>query len=79
MNSTPTDAQKVAVYEALFHRINLSLVCCNDQIVRECVEGIDAWSYAHRAGNGEGGDEATEARVNAAFWRLAQLTQGGTD
>ncbi len=70
---TPTPAQKIEVYEALFHQLNLALVCCNDAKVREIVQSIDAWSYAHRAGNGEGGEEATDRRVDAAFGRLAAL------
>ena len=45
-----TDKEKIEIYEAFLHAINMAVVCCNNERIRELVENADSWSYAHRCG-----------------------------
>lgn len=46
-------AERLKVYEAFFHKINMALLTHNQEKIQNALELIDAWSYAHRFGNGE--------------------------
>jgi len=58
--------QKVALYERVFHRISMLNTAMNADGMREMIRRIDAWSYAHRCGNGELSDEEQSALVEDA-------------
>lgn len=68
----PTQKEKIEVYEKLLHDLQFyRCVAMREEAVMALLQRIDAWSYAHRAGNGEGGEKETQERVDAAFWRLS--------
>lgn len=70
---TPTLEEKVQVYEKLLHAIQLSRsVTLNKERVVQLLDQIDAWSYAHRVGNGALSDEEQQQRIDAAFWQLGK-------
>lgn len=48
-----TNLNRLKIYEAFFHKINMALLVHNNEKVQEALSIIDAWSYAHRVGNGE--------------------------
>jgi hypothetical protein len=66
----PTLRQKVEQYEAFLHKINMFIISCNNDGVRELVENADNWSYSHRVGNGEYSDRKQQQFINNAFWHL---------
>lgn len=67
----PTLKEKIKVYEDLLHDIQFhSTVTMRHDEVMKLINKINAWSYAHRAGNGEGGEKEQQQRIDAAFWEL---------
>lgn len=48
-----TTQQKLSIAERLMHKIQATSVTCDYAKQRAIVEAVCAWSYAHRAGNGE--------------------------
>lgn len=67
----PTQKEKIAVYEDLLHLIQLHAEVTMEPLkVKELINRICSWSYAHRAGNGERSDEQRDANIDAAFWKL---------
>lgn len=69
MNS-PSEKQKIEMYESFLHKINAFVVCSNNEGIKELVENADNWSYAHRIGNGEPSDEEQQEIIDRAFWKL---------
>ncbi len=69
---TPTLREKVEKYEEFLHLLNTAVTCCNNEMARRLVSNADAWSYAHRVGNGELNDRKQQQCINAAFHRLCQ-------
>jgi hypothetical protein len=67
---TPTLKQKVEMYEAFLHKINLCIVSGNHKGIAELVQNADNWSYAHRVGNGELSDKQQQKIIDAAFRKL---------
>jgi hypothetical protein len=79
-NPVPTLNQKVALYEALLHRIQLNAeVLHNEQIMSDLIKNICDWSYAHRVGNGEIDEDRVEDIINSKFWKLLQTRSDKTD
>jgi hypothetical protein len=66
----PTLKQKVAQYEAFLHKINMACICMDNLAIQELVQNADAWSYAHRQGNGELSDKEQQDLINAKFMKL---------
>ena len=69
-NKIPTLEEKVKKYEDFLHKINLAQTCMNNSMMLKLIGNADAWSYAHRQGNGELGDEEQEKLITAKFWHL---------
>lgn len=67
---SPTLKEKVEMYEAFLHRINIYVTCCNNEGIKDLVANADRWSYMHRCGNGEPSDKEQQEMVNEAFWQL---------
>ncbi len=67
---TPTLKEKVAQYESFLNKINMFIVSCNNDGIRELVKNADAWSYSHRIGNGEFSDRQQQQAINNAFYKL---------
>lgn len=71
MNSkTPTLKEKVAMYEDYLHRMNMCIICSNDEGMGELIGNADNWSYQHRRGNGELSEREQQKAINEAFWKL---------
>lgn len=67
----PTQKEKIAVYEDLLHLIQLHAeVTMEPDKVKELINRICSWSYAHRAGNGENAEDERNAAIDHAFWKL---------
>ena len=66
---TPTLRQKVEMYENFLHKINLFIISCNNDGIRELVNNADNWSYAHRRGEFLTDKQRNEI-INNAFWNL---------
>lgn len=66
----PTQRDKIAMYEAFLHKINLMVTSCNNEGIKQLVQNADRFSYAHRIGNGEYSDKEQQKIINAAFWKL---------
>lgn len=68
--------EKVEVYEAVLHQINLySSITMDSEKIGELIDAINAWSYAHRQGNGEYTDKQQQALIDAKFNRLKELVR----
>lgn len=67
---TPTLKEKVKMYEDFLHKINISVMCCDNLAVQELVHNADMWSYMHRCGNGEPYEREQQRMINESFWKL---------
>lgn len=67
---TPTQKQKVEMYEKFLNKINICVVCCDNLGIQELVRNADMWSYAQRSGNGEPSEKDQQKIVNERFWKL---------
>jgi len=67
---SPTNKEKILQYESFLHKINLFIVSCNNDGIKELVENADNWSYMHRISNGELSDREQQKLINKAFWKL---------
>ena len=67
---TPTLKEKVKMYEDFLHKINISVMCCDNLAIQELVHNADMWSYMHRCGNGEHSEREQQRMVNERFWKL---------
>ncbi len=56
-------------YEAFLHKINMFIVSCNNDGIRELVENADNWSYSHRSGEFVT-DTQRDKMINGTFWKL---------
>lgn len=71
--NTPTDQEKIELYEQLFHQINAAILIENNQRIEEILTTISDWSYAHRSGNEELTDEEQQERINYYFKKMKKL------
>jgi len=55
-----TDKEKIKIYEDFLHAINMAIVCCDNERVKELVMNADSWSYAHRCGEGMSDEDRQE-------------------
>lgn len=67
---TPTQKEKIKMYEDFLHAINMCVISCNDEGIRKLVKNADSWSYAHRVGNGELSEREQQEIINKNFWNL---------
>lgn len=67
---SPTDKEKVVMYERFLHAINLSLIACDNERIKKLISNADKWSYAHRIGNGQISDQEQQEIINRNFWNL---------
>ena len=72
---SPTNKEKVAIYEEFLHKINMFVICCDNDGVAELVQNADHWSYMHRVGNGELSDKKHQELINNAFWKLCDTPE----
>lgn len=71
---TPSLKEKVAVYEAFFHRVNFHRnLTMNEKAIIKLLEIADAWSWAHRSGNGEYSEAEKQQHINSAFEKMKTL------
>ena len=71
---TPTLQEKVDMYERLLHLIQLNYaVTLNSENVKILLNNIDAWSYAHRRGNGEYSEQEQQGFIDSAFYKLTRI------
>jgi hypothetical protein len=69
-----SNEEKIKKYEDLLHLIQLNYsVTMNSKNVRKLLNNIDAWSYAHRRGNGELTEEEQQEQIDKAFDELTSL------
>lgn len=73
MTKSPTQKEKIKVYEELMHDIQFHAdVTGRLDVVQALVRKMCNWSYAHRAGNGELSTKEQQAQVDKAFWDLSR-------
>lgn len=65
--------EKVKVYEGLLHRIQMTAIAGNNEKMKDLVDVVCNWSYAHRSGNGELSEEEQAERVHCQFLKLKEL------
>ena len=70
MSKKPTLKDKLKVYEQFLHKISMACTCMDNLAIQELVQNADAFSYAHRQGNGELSDRQQQELINAKFWML---------
>lgn len=68
---------KVKLYEAVFHRIQLYReVTMDSKRLMKLLDVIGDWSYAHRAGNGELSERQVRRSIKYQAERLNKLLNG---
>lgn len=66
--------EKVTMYERLLHNIQMYReVTMDGDKVRQLLDNVGAWSYAHRQGNGELTDRQQHALIDAKFRKLTDV------
>lgn len=73
MIKTPTDKEKIEMYEGFLHDLNMYCVCCSHDKIQQLVSNADSWSYMHRVGNGMMTEEEQQECINRAFWKLRKV------
>lgn len=68
-----TDSEKLRIYESFFHRINLFRVTMNNDKIATAISLIDAWSYAHRQGNGALSEEEQNNLINNIILKMEKF------
>ena len=66
----PTLKDKVKMYEAFLHKISMACTCMDNLAIQELVQNADAFSYAHRQGNGMLTDKQQQELINSKFFKL---------
>ena len=69
---TPTQKQKIAVYEQFLHQLALYADTGNRGL-GDLINKAGSWSYAHRVGNGELPEKKQQEIVNKNFWNLTAI------
>ena len=65
--------EKVRIYEGFFHQIQMHYAVTMDQgKVLDALNIIDAWSYAHRVGNGMNTDKEQQRIVITVTKRMKE-------
>jgi hypothetical protein len=65
-----TDEDKVKIYEAFLHNLDMLLLVGNSDKIKEKLGLVSAWSYAHRQGNGELTEAEQRSLVDSALKKL---------
>jgi len=69
-----SDKEKIAQYERLLHMIHACYaVVCDNKKVKQLLDNVSSWSYAHRSGNGMISEEEQQVRIDRAFDNLLEL------
>lgn len=76
----PSIKDKLAVYEDLLHAIQLHAeVTMNNDKMKEIINRVCRWSYAHRSGNGENSEKHQQEQIDHAFWQLDLYKRHGNE
>jgi hypothetical protein len=75
---SPTNKEKILQYESFLHKINMFIISCNNDGIRELVENADNWSYSHRSGEFVT-DAQRDKMINNAFWKLCDTPKADKD
>ena len=70
MSKKITLKQKVQMYEQFLHKISMACTCMDNIAIQELVQNADAFSYAHRQGNGMLSDKQQQDLINSKFMKL---------
>jgi hypothetical protein len=73
----PTLKDKVKMYEAFLHKISMACTCMDNLAIQELVQNADAFSYAHRQGNGMLSDKQQQELINSKFFKLCDTPKAG--
>ena len=65
------------MYEAFLHKISMACTCMDNLAIQELVQNADAWSYAHRQGNGMLSDKEQQELINSKFLKLYDTPKAG--
>lgn len=65
-----TDQEKVKIYEAFLHNLDMLLLVGNIDKIKEKLALVSNWSYAHRQGNGELNETEQDQLIKSAMERL---------
>ena len=65
------------MYEAFLHKISMACTCMDNLAIQELVQNADAWSYAHRQGNGMLSDKKQQELINSKFFKLCNTPKAG--
>lgn len=63
------------MYEAFLHKISMACTCMDNLAIQELVQNADAWSYAHRQGNGMLYDKEQQELINSKFFKLCDTPE----
>jgi hypothetical protein len=75
---SPTNKEKILQYESFLHKINMFIISCNNDGIKELVENADIWSYAHRRGEFVT-DAQRDKMISGAFWKLCNTPKTDKD
>jgi len=70
MSKKITLKDKVQMYEQFLHKISMACTCMDNLAIQELVQNADAFSYAHRQGNGMLSDNQQQDLINSKFFKL---------
>lgn len=70
---TPTQKQKIEMYEKFLHAIQMYEVCGRNDLISFLLTNACAWSFAHRSGNGELSETKQQELINKKFYKLLDV------
>ena len=66
----PTLKDKVTMYEAFLHKINMACIVGDNLMLQELIANADNYSYSFRQGNGMLSDKEQQELINSKFFKL---------
>lgn len=68
-----TNKERLRFYEGFFHSISMAAQGHNNERVREAINIIVDWSYAHRCGNGELSDHEQQTMIDTQILNMREF------
>lgn len=69
-----TQKEKIRQYEDFLHKINIAQTCMNSKMIQQLVSNANAWSYAHRVGNGGNSEKEQQELIDNRCRKLCDTT-----
>lgn len=68
-----TQKERLKIYESFLHQFQLHIMLNNEAKIKEGLQIINRWSYAHRSGNGQLSDYEQKKQVEHVIEQMGDF------